>query len=404
MFKKKKKKGIMLSSIDSLEASFQSIEHAIHRMCGLFGRPESTTTGIAVVFDPVSSPPLAGDEGEGGAGPLSPLLTAEEERLDSLARRARSYADRLESCCQDLQEKYEQVAAIEQKLERSSVIWKVAIQKLTELSSAQRAQLAMLKSASTKGSQGSASLSPPPSSSFSTGSSSFSAIATAKGQGQKGGSTKKLKRRGSDTLRGRSESSSHITCRSSFDGGSPGNLEDETDDNLRNALEVMWTVERTKKDACEMPQPPLIPIGPEGDGSKAGGEGEVKLKVGLGKSGNDKGGNENEDDEYGDDDGDDIEQVSATILGNVVVLDEIMSEISSYTTTTIPTTLTTPRKAKSKRRGGDCAEDGGSGEVKRAVAMVDAAVQTDPLAPEQLRSLVDSMVLTPNQDQGCNVQ
>lgn len=415
----------MLSSIDSLEASFQSIEQAIHRMCGLFGRPESTTTtttttATATVFYPISSPPLAGDDSS-STEVRSPLLAAEEDRLSSLARRAQSYAERLESCCQDLQEKYEQVAAIEQKLERSSVIWKVAIQKLTELSSAQRAQLAMLKSANAKATSVSTSLSPPPSLSSTTttasssspgntttnttasGSTSSSTTVTSKG-GQKGGSAKKLRRRGSDTLHGRSESISHITCRNSFDGDRKDNFEDESDENLRNALEVMWKVERAKKEACEVLQPPpptqTSPLDPIVPGKGGAGESGIKMKVRGIKRDNEKGESEEyeDDEDDDDDDGDDIEQVSATILGNVVVLDEIMSEISSYTTGL------TPRKGKSKRKGGECAEDGGNGENRNGVAMVDVSVQTDPLAPEQLRSLVDSMVLTPNQDQGCIVQ
>lgn len=364
------------SAIDSLEASFQSIELTINRMCGLFGRPEGNT------LDPVSSPPLAQDDEDGKAVRHHPLFPPEEDRLASLARRARSHAERLEGCCQELQEKYEQVAAIEQKLERSSVIWKVAVQKLTELLATQKAQLTLLKASHIKKSSASTSLSPPPSLSASV-MTAAATTATTKGS-QK--SVRKLRRRDSDTLYERRNVSSSATL-------DIDDYENETDDsNLRNALEIMWKVERAKKEAHETAhQQALPPLNFDNTGVDSGNA--------LIKSNNNSGGSNNsggEDGSGGISGEDDIEQVSATILGNIVVLDEVMSEMAAYGAVS--------RKGKSKKRGGGETMIIDSGEIRKPVVMVDASVQTDPLAPEQLRSLLDSMVLTPNQDQGCNIQ
>lgn len=370
------------SAIDSLEASFQSIELTINRMCGLFGRPEGNT------LDPVSSPPLAQDDEDGKAVRHHPLFPPEEDRLASLARRARSHAERLEGCCQELQEKYEQVAAIEQKLERSSVIWKVAVQKLTELLATQKAQLTLLKASHIKKSSASTSLSPPPSLSASV---TTAATTTTKGS-QKG--ARKLRRRDSDTLYERRNASSSTTL-------DIDDYENETDDsNLRNALEIMWKVERAKKEAHETAhQQALAPLNFDSIGVGSG-NALIKSNNNGGGGGEDGSGSNNnssgEDGSGGISGEDDIEQVSATILGNIVVLDEVMSEMAAYSAVS--------RKGKSKKRGGGETMIIDSGEIRKPAVMVDASVQTDPLAPEQLRSLLDSMVLTPNQDQGCNIQ
>lgn len=420
----------MLNNIDSLEASFQRIELTINRMCGLFGRPEEATTDL------VSSPPLAEEDDDGSI--LHPLLSPEEDRLSSLARRARSHAERIESCCQDLQDKYEQVAAIEQKLERSSVIWKVAIQKLTELLTTQRAQLTLLKHSHSRTYSMSSSLSPPPLSSSSSSSSSISTTtnvattetssttppptttssstsSTSNGKGSQKG-TRKLRRRGSETLHDRNVRNSRISYQNGFDISDYDNESD--DSNLRNALEIMWKVERAKKEAQEALHPSLFVPHSTAEFSNAKtldlNGSDMKIGGGNGSNGNGIGGNTdnssnggnsagNGDDVVGGGD-DDIEQMSATVLGNIVVLDEIMSEISNYRSAAAAAGAGgASKKVKGKKRG-DGPEGDVGGSTSKPVEMVNASVQTDPLEPEQLRSLLDSMVLTHNQEQGCNIQ
>ena len=425
----------MLSSVDSLEASFQRIDLTIGRMCGLFGRPEGSEP------ETLSSPPLAEDLAE--VRPL--LLPPEEYRLASLARRAKAHAERLERCCQDLQEKYEQVAAVEQKFERSSVIWKVALHRLTELLVSQRAQLSELKARSRVNLRTSS----VPSMDSALNSLSPSPQTTVKRSTQKG--PRRLKRRDSEDVL---MVARHGRGRSDGEGIGEDVIESETDDsNLRNALEIMWEVERAKK-ARESPQPQpqpqqqqhhqlnssslpgLIQIDTVGEndgmiemGTSDGNGNDGEISVGLdGKvspdtelrvctdsNGGGGGGGGGGDD-------DDIEQVSASILGNIVVLDEILREVSAcecreraMLRKKCSSLKVLPGSCDGNCEGGDDDDDDddeqqhrkvvGSGEKKKkGPVMIGVAVQTDPLAPEQLRSLVDNMVISPRQDQGCTLQ
>ena len=144
---------------------------------------------------------------------------------------------------------------------------------------------------------------------------------------------------------------------------------------------------------------------------------DTELKVDTDNCGGDDGANGAGVSGGNADDADDIEQVSATILGNIVVLDEVMNEIAAFE----DRGMALQRKGGSSRNGytgsydGDNEGDekrsissssgsGGGGKKKKSHVMVSVSVQTDPLAPEQLRSLVDSMVMSPRQDQGCVLQ